>query len=105
MKIPMPDMPTDVERIRGVIVWDSCPADPVGLAPAPATDIDLFLVKDNQIVLGSQSVMDSTEGFDLTITPEEFGEGEYELWWAAAPASGACGGVEDISFAFVYWVP
>ena len=95
---------TTGKRIRAVIAWDSCPAGPLSPPAAPAlvaSDIDLFLVKDGRVVDGSQSIMDSTEGFDVTI-PDTLGAGNYSVWWAAPPGNG-CGGVGFEPFAWAVW--
>jgi hypothetical protein len=93
------------QRIRAVIVWDSCPGAPTGTAPAPvATDIDLFLVEPfNNVVDASQSVSDVTEGFDVAPVDNGFAPGPYQVWWAATPGAGCDGSWhEPLSYA-VWW--
>ncbi len=75
-------------RIRAVIAWDSCPAGPMGTAPAPVvTDYDLFLLKDQTVIDGSQTVTDNTEGFDVNIVS---GSGNYSVWIAWPQGTPTC---------------
>jgi hypothetical protein len=93
------------QRIRAVIVWDSCPGAPTGTAPAPvATDIDLFLVDPfNNVIDASQSASDVTEGFDVAPVDNGFAPGPYTVWWAAVPGAGCDGSWhEPLSYA-VWW--
>jgi hypothetical protein len=93
------------DRLRTVLVWNSCPTDKTGIATAPvATDIDVFLVKDKRIVYSSQSVSDVTEGLDVTI-PEDLGAGHYELYWTYPIGSKGCAdsGFEPFSWSTWWW--
>ena len=86
-------------RIRAVVVWDSCPNAPGGIAPAPVkTDIDLFLVRNGFMLASSQSVSDVTEGFDIAVPYD----GSYTLWWAAVPGPG-CDGTAHEPLAWSVW--
>lgn len=89
--------------VRAVIAWDSCPATMTGTAPAPvARDYDLFLAKGTQLVDGSQSVNDVTEGFDVTI-PSSLGAGNYYIWIAWPAGNMGCAGKGAEPFGFEYW--
>ncbi len=94
-------------RVRATFIWDSCPAAVSGAAPASvATDIDIFLYNRtaNRYVFGSQSIDDSSEGYDVTISDAE-GEGDFELYYAFPEKSPGCGGstIEPAAWAVTWW--
>lgn len=94
-------------RVRATFTWDSCPAAVSGAAPAAvATDIDIFLYNRtaNRYVFGSQSLDDSSEGYDVTISAAE-GEGDFELYYAFPQKSTGCGAstVEPAAWAVTWW--
>lgn len=54
------------------------------------------------MVDGSQSVMDTTEGFDVTI-PSSLGAGNYSVYWTYPMGATGCGGTGFEPFAWAVW--
>lgn len=86
-------------RIRYSISWDSH-YDSLGGTRQPTVDFDLFLynASTGAWLVGSQSVHDVNEGFDVVIDSHE--EGEYEIWlgWPSGES-----GTEGLAWASAIW--
>lgn len=86
-------------RIRYSVSWDSH-YDGLGGTRQPTVDFDLFLYNatTGAWIVGSQSVNDVNEGFDVVIDSHE--EGEYEIWlgWPNGESE-----MESLAWASAIW--